>query len=101
MSTVCFILWKQVKPYWIKCIGTVENPFLILFCCSRIEQFVEMCTVWQENLLKCWFLYLFKTTTASLMKRFQTNELSLVSDFHRSAPKMVKVFLVRYLPNYK
>ena len=52
MLPVCFILCKQAtllkKMNWDS-----EQFVFIEFRCSRIELFVEMCTVLKENRLKC------------------------------------------------
>ena len=70
--------------------------FFMVFRLSRIERCIEICAALQENRLKCRFLSLFKTTPASVMKRFKGNGASLMFDFYRASLGMATSML-----NYK
>ena len=66
-------------PDWRKSIGTVNNLFIAVVCCSLIQQFVEMCTILKEIPLKWRFQQFFKTTPASDMRHFLANGSTLMT----------------------
>ena len=54
-----------------------------------------MCAVLQEIALNADFFNFFKTTPASVMKRFKANGVSLMSDFYRASLEMAWLRLCR------
>ena len=73
------------------------DSFFTVFCLSRIERCIDsnLCSFARKSHEMLIFLYFFKMTNASDMKRFEANGASRVSDFHRVSPKMAWLRLCR------
>ena len=52
-NIVVYTVGNHVLTLLKEMYGDNENLFFTVFGCSRIEQFVEMCTFLQESQLKC------------------------------------------------
>ena len=74
---------KARWPDWRKIIRTVINLFIVVVCCSVIQQFVEMCTILKEIPLKWQFWHFFKATPVSDLRHFLANRSTLMTDLQR------------------